>query len=216
MYSNRSKSARSGQGQQSRGITGVSKQEESPALASARSRRRQQTGGVAGLFQREGEESRSGKEKERRESSISSGIARGFFELITLGLPLALNTSKESLTGSLRRRSVELRQGFLSAIELKEVIFWTNAFSLLLIVVQFAYYNIEKGKMKEGCEDKNTQFHWSKPMLKELLRFLADEANPTHEKYLNKKIDMYDEIAIVVGKDVARGSGVKSFDDGEI
>ncbi|KAJ8429948.1 hypothetical protein Cgig2_003516 [Carnegiea gigantea] len=35
------------------------------------------------------------------------------------------------------------------------------------------------------------------------------EANPTHEKYLNKKIDMYDEMAIVVGKDVARGS-VKS------
>ncbi|KAJ8438685.1 hypothetical protein Cgig2_011868 [Carnegiea gigantea] len=29
------------------------------------------------------------------------------------------------------------------------------------------------------------------------------EANPTHEKYLNKKIDMYDKMAIVVGKDVA-------------
>ena len=28
--------------------------------------------------------------------------------------------------------------------------------------------------------------------------------NPTHEKYLNKKIDMYDEMATVVGKDVAR------------
>ncbi|KAJ8430947.1 hypothetical protein Cgig2_003226 [Carnegiea gigantea] len=42
------------------------------------------------------------------------------------------------------------------------------------------------------------------------------EANPTHEKYLNKKIDMYDEMATVVGKDIARGSGAKSFDDVEI
>ncbi|KAJ8440249.1 hypothetical protein Cgig2_001584 [Carnegiea gigantea] len=42
------------------------------------------------------------------------------------------------------------------------------------------------------------------------------EANPTHEKYLNKKIDMYDEMATVVGKDVARGSGAKSFDDVDI
>ncbi|KAJ8445218.1 hypothetical protein Cgig2_024424 [Carnegiea gigantea] len=41
-------------------------------------------------------------------------------------------------------------------------------------------------------------------------------ANPTHEKYLNKKIDMYDEMAVVVGKDAARGSGAKSFDDVEI
>ena len=40
---------------------------------------------------------------------------------------------------------------------------------------QFAYYNMEKGKMKEGCKEKRTQFHWSKPMSKELLRFLADE-----------------------------------------
>ncbi|KAJ8422115.1 hypothetical protein Cgig2_025300 [Carnegiea gigantea] len=28
------------------------------------------------------------------------------------------------------------------------------------------------------------------------------EVNPTYEKYLNKKIDMYDEMAVVVGKDV--------------
>jgi len=40
--------------------------------------------------------------------------------------------------------------------------------------------------------------------------------NPTHEKYLNKKIDMHDEMATVVGKDIARGSGAKSFDDIEI
>ncbi|KAJ8429590.1 hypothetical protein Cgig2_008561 [Carnegiea gigantea] len=42
------------------------------------------------------------------------------------------------------------------------------------------------------------------------------KVNPTHEEYLNKKIDMYDEMAIVVGKDVARGSGAKSFDDVDI
>ncbi|KAJ8424832.1 hypothetical protein Cgig2_013027 [Carnegiea gigantea] len=42
------------------------------------------------------------------------------------------------------------------------------------------------------------------------------EANPTHEKYLNKKIDMHDEMTIVDGNDIARGSGLKSFDDVEI
>ncbi|KAJ8436610.1 hypothetical protein Cgig2_029856 [Carnegiea gigantea] len=41
------------------------------------------------------------------------------------------------------------------------------------------------------------------------------ETNPIHEKYLYKKIDMYDEIATVVEKDVTRGSGAKSFDDVE-
>ncbi|KAJ8427837.1 hypothetical protein Cgig2_012853 [Carnegiea gigantea] len=150
--------------------------------------------------------------------------------------------------------------------------------------------------MKEVSEDKKTQFRWSKPMSKELLKFLADEvkkgnqpnntfksssfvavadtiskifnvkclpdhvdnhlrtvktawgiiaklrnqsdcgwdenmrmirmspdvyntyveANPTHEKYLNKKIDMYDEMATAVGNDIAQGSGAKSFDDVEI
>ncbi|KAJ8453132.1 hypothetical protein Cgig2_008016 [Carnegiea gigantea] len=42
------------------------------------------------------------------------------------------------------------------------------------------------------------------------------EANPTHKKYPNKKIDMYDEMATMVGKDIARGSGARSFDDVEI
>ncbi|KAJ8425920.1 hypothetical protein Cgig2_028807 [Carnegiea gigantea] len=42
------------------------------------------------------------------------------------------------------------------------------------------------------------------------------EVNPTHKKHANKKIDMYDKMSIVVGKDVARGSGAKSFDDVEI
>ncbi|KAJ8447189.1 hypothetical protein Cgig2_022918 [Carnegiea gigantea] len=37
--------------------------------------------------------------------------------------------------------------------------------------------------------------------------------NSTHEKYLHKKIDMHDKMTIVTAKDVARGSGAKSFDD---
>ncbi|XP_021776113.1 uncharacterized protein LOC110739945 [Chenopodium quinoa] len=36
---------------------------------------------------------------------------------------------------------------------------------------------------------------------------------PSHEKYLNKKIDMYDEISIVAGKDNARGNFSKKFGD---
>lgn len=42
------------------------------------------------------------------------------------------------------------------------------------------------------------------------------QANPTHDKYLNKKIELYDEMAIVVGKDTARGNFSKSFDDVEL
>ncbi|KAJ8443829.1 hypothetical protein Cgig2_010293 [Carnegiea gigantea] len=41
---------------------------------------------------------------------------------------------------------------------------------------------------------------------------MSPDANPTHEKYLNKKIDMYDEMAIVVGKNVARGNGAKGHE----
>ncbi|KAL2935347.1 L10-interacting MYB domain-containing protein [Bienertia sinuspersici] len=36
---------------------------------------------------------------------------------------------------------------------------------------------------------------------------------PTHEKYLNRKIDLYDEMTIVVGKDMARGNFSKTFGD---
>ncbi|KAL2922810.1 L10-interacting MYB domain-containing protein [Bienertia sinuspersici] len=36
---------------------------------------------------------------------------------------------------------------------------------------------------------------------------------PSHEKYLSKKIDMYEEISIVVGKDMARGNYSKTFGD---
>ena len=34
-----------------------------------------------------------------------------------------------------------------------------------------------------------------------------------HAKYLNKKIEMYDELAIVVGKDTATGGFSKSYMD---
>ena len=40
---------------------------------------------------------------------------------------------------------------------------------------QFAYYNMEKGKMREVGKEKKTQIHLSKPMSKELLKFLANE-----------------------------------------
>jgi len=40
--------------------------------------------------------------------------------------------------------------------------------------------------------------------------------NLTHDKYLNKKIDMYDKMVVVVGKDVTQGTGAKSFDGIEI
>ncbi|KMT19614.1 hypothetical protein BVRB_1g012290 [Beta vulgaris subsp. vulgaris] len=36
---------------------------------------------------------------------------------------------------------------------------------------------------------------------------------PSHEKYLNKKIEMYEEISIVAGKDIARGNFCKTFGD---
>ncbi|XP_056684478.1 uncharacterized protein [Spinacia oleracea] len=39
---------------------------------------------------------------------------------------------------------------------------------------------------------------------------------PTHERYLNRKIDMFEEISIVAGKDMARGDFSKSFDDIEV
>nr|POF05063.1 hypothetical protein CFP56_35624 [Quercus suber] len=46
----------------------------------------------------------------------------------------------------------------------------------------------------------------------ELLRVNA-EAHRKHAKYLNKKIKIYDESAIVVGKDIATGSFSKSYVD---
>jgi len=42
-------------------------------------------------------------------------------------------------------------------------------------VLYFFCYSMEKGKMIEISKDKNTQFRWSKPMSKKLLKLLADE-----------------------------------------
>ena len=39
------------------------------------------------------------------------------------------------------------------------------------------------------------------------------QAHRNHAEYLNKKIDMYDELAIVVGKDTATGGFSKSYVD---
>ena len=39
------------------------------------------------------------------------------------------------------------------------------------------------------------------------------QAHIKHAEFLNKKIDMYDEIAIVVGKDTATGGFSKSYVD---
>uniref|UniRef100_A0A2N9ELA0 Uncharacterized protein n=1 Tax=Fagus sylvatica TaxID=28930 RepID=A0A2N9ELA0_FAGSY len=41
----------------------------------------------------------------------------------------------------------------------------------------------------------------------------TSEAHPTHVQYLNKKIEFYDKMAIVVGKDVATGSYAYSWGD---
>ncbi|KAH7844899.1 hypothetical protein Vadar_032805 [Vaccinium darrowii] len=38
-------------------------------------------------------------------------------------------------------------------------------------------------------------------------------AHPEHEAFFNKKIEMYDEMALVVGKELATGQLAKSFDD---
>nr|POE82145.1 hypothetical protein CFP56_60386 [Quercus suber] len=95
-----------------------------------------------------------------------------------------------------------------------------------------------KGKEKVG---RSKQFKWLPPMHTTLLRLLAEEAakgnkpsntfrassfafvakeisaqfgaHRKHAKYLNKKIKMYDESAIVVGKDIAIGSFSKSYMD---
>ncbi|KAL3522702.1 hypothetical protein ACH5RR_015536 [Cinchona calisaya] len=39
------------------------------------------------------------------------------------------------------------------------------------------------------------------------------QKNPTHDKYINKEIDMNNEMALVVGKDLATGSFAKGFTD---
>ena len=43
--------------------------------------------------------------------------------------------------------------------------------------------------------------------------FYKKQAHPDHGQYLNKKIEMYDEMALLFGKDTARLSSAKSFSD---
>ena len=42
---------------------------------------------------------------------------------------------------------------------------------------------------------------------------LYEHAHPNHDKYLNKKLDMYEAMTIVVGKDMAIGNYAKSHAD---
>ncbi|KAJ8434656.1 hypothetical protein Cgig2_002202 [Carnegiea gigantea] len=69
-----------------------------------------------------------------------------------------------------------------------------------LRIMKTAWGIIAKLRNQSGCG-------WDENM--RMIRMFPDvyntyvEANPTHEKYLNKKIDMYDEMATVVGNDIA-------------
>jgi len=40
-----------------------------------------------------------------------------------------------------------------------------------------------------------------------------EQAHPNHDKYLNKKLDMYEAMTIVVRKDMATGNYAKSYAD---
>jgi len=42
---------------------------------------------------------------------------------------------------------------------------------------------------------------------------LYEQAHPNHDKFLNKKLDMYEAMIIVVGKDMATGNYAKSYAD---
>ncbi|KAF7135069.1 hypothetical protein RHSIM_Rhsim08G0145100 [Rhododendron simsii] len=62
-----------------------------------------------------------------------------------------------------------------------------------------------------GVLKKRFRMLGGEPYLKYELQ--VDVAHPTHEKYLNKKIEMHEEIALVVNKDRAKGNFAKSFND---
>ena len=56
----------------------------------------------------------------------------------------------------------------------------------------------------------------SKTLYKELKIIYSnfyEQAHPNHDKYLNKKLDMYEAMTIVVGKDMATGNYAKSYAD---
>jgi len=54
------------------------------------------------------------------------------------------------------------------------------------------------------CYTRNLKIAYSK---------LYEQAYPNHDKYLNIKLDMYEAMIIVVGKDMATGNYVKSYVD---
>jgi hypothetical protein len=49
--------------------------------------------------------------------------------------------------------------------------------------------------------------------LKNAYSNLYEQAHPNHDKYLNKKLDMYEAMIIVVEKDMTTGNYVKSYAD---
>ncbi|KAL2943100.1 L10-interacting MYB domain-containing protein [Bienertia sinuspersici] len=56
----------------------------------------------------------------------------------------------------------------------------------------------------------NSGFGWNDKLK---MAIASPRAYATYVKYLNKKIDMYDEMAVVVGKDMTRGNFPKTFGD---
>ncbi|KAF8041281.1 hypothetical protein BT93_A0024 [Corymbia citriodora subsp. variegata] len=80
-----------------------------------------------------------------------------------------------------------------------------------LRIVKSNWATIQKLQVKSGFQwDHNLK------MIAVVHKEVYDEevtAHPTHEKYLNKKIEMYDQLALVAGKDMATGCFVKQFGD---
>jgi len=54
------------------------------------------------------------------------------------------------------------------------------------------------------CYTRNLKIAYSK---------LYEQAHPNHDKYLNRKLDMYEAMIIVVGKDMATRNYAKSYVD---
>ncbi|KAF8041985.1 hypothetical protein BT93_A0550 [Corymbia citriodora subsp. variegata] len=80
-----------------------------------------------------------------------------------------------------------------------------------LRTIKSNWATIQKLRVKSGFQwDHNLK------MITVVRKEVYDEevtAHPTHEKYLNKKIEMYDQLALVAGKDMATGCFAKQFGD---
>ncbi|KAL3516486.1 hypothetical protein ACH5RR_023388 [Cinchona calisaya] len=61
--------------------------------------------------------------------------------------------------------------------------------------------------------DQDTFFRLLNSCFFKPLLIVAKMKNPSHDKFIHKKIDFYDEMALVVGKDMATGSFGKTFTD---